>query len=112
MTLAQFTVDPDATVCPITYSCAVAGPRTDICSITDGDTVATFDSSTGNYEFTSIDMASYPAGVYTFTITGTVGAKSVTSTFVMTIVDPCLTTTLSIILPDPFEDKTYILRSS
>ena len=112
VTLAQFTVDPDATVCPITYSCAVAGPRTDICSITDGDTVATFDSSTGNYEFTSIDMANYPAGPYTFTITGSVGAKSVTSTFVMTIIDPCPTTTLTIKQPDPFEDKTYILRSN
>ena len=38
------------------------------------------------------------------TITGSVGAKSVTSTFVMTIVDPCPTTTLMINQPDPFED--------
>lgn len=95
-------MDPDASVCPITYSCAVAGPRTDICSIVDGATVANFDPVTGNYDFTSIDMANYPAGSYTFTITGTVGAKAVSETFVMTLVDPCPTTTLTIIEPDPF----------
>ena len=102
--LAQYVVDPDATVCPITYSCAVDGSRTDICSITDGATVANFDPVTGNYDFTSIDMANYPAGPYTFTITGTVGAKSVTETFVITLVDPCPTTSLTIIDTDPFTD--------
>ena len=65
---------------------------------------------TGNYQFTSIDMANYPAGAYTFTITGTVGAKSVTSTFVMTIVDPCPTTQLTINNPASFTDFTYVLR--
>ncbi len=97
-------VDPTASVCPITYSCSVSGPRTDICSISDGATVASFDSVTGNYEFKSIDMANYPAGAYVFTITGTVGAKSVMETFVMTLVDPCPTTTLTIIQPDSFAD--------
>ena len=59
--------------------------------------MANFDPVTGNYDFKSIDMAKYPVGAYKFMITGTVGAKSVTETFVMTLVDPCLTTTLTII---------------
>ena len=104
VTLAQYVVDPAASVCPISYSCSVSGPRTDICSISGGATVANFDTVTGNYEFKSIDMANYPAGAYTFTITGTVGAKSVIETFVMTLVDPCPTTTLSIKEPNPFVD--------
>ena len=104
-------MDPPAAVCPITYSCSVSGPRTDICSILDGATVANFDPVTGNYDFQSVDMANYPAGAYTFTIKGTVGAKSVTETFVMTLVDPCPTTTLTINQPDPFTDKTYVLRA-
>ena len=91
-TLSQFVVDPIASICPITYSCAVAGSRTDICSITESDTAATFDSTTGDYTFTSIDMANYLPGDYVFTITGTVGAKSVTSEWTMTLVDPCPTT--------------------
>ena len=57
-------------------------------------------------------MANYPTGAYTFTITGTVGAKSVTETFVMTLVDPCPGTTLTIKQPDPFADKTYVLRAA
>ena len=40
------------------------------------------------------------------------GTKSATATFVMTLVDPCLTTQLTIIDPDPFEDQTYILRAA
>ena len=108
--LDQYIVDPDASVCPITYSCEVTGPRTDICSITDGDTVATFDSITGDYTFTSYDMANYPPGAYTFTITGTVGAKSVTATFVMTLVDPCPNVALTINKPATFVDGNFILR--
>ena len=112
VTLTQYVVDPAASVCPITYSCSVSGPRSDICSISDGATAANFDPVTGNYDFESIDMANYPAGAYTFTITGTVGAKSVTKTFVMTLVDPCPSTTLTIKQPDPFADKTYVLRAA
>ena len=49
-------------------------------------------------------MANYKPGEYTFEITGIVGTKSATSTFVMTLVDPCPTTALTIIDPDPFTD--------
>ena len=70
-----------------------------------------FDPITGNYEFYSIEMANYEPGSYTFEITGTVGTKSATATFVMTLVDPCPTTVLTITQPDPFSDQTYILRA-
>mgnify|MGYP000911651394 FL=1 len=88
------------------------GARLDLCDKSDGDTHGVFDPITGNYEFYSIDMANYLPGSYTFEITGTVGTKSATATFVMTLVDPCPTTLLTINQPDPFEDQTYILRAT
>ena len=110
----QWSVSPPYSTdytCPIVYSCMVTMSPTgvDICSIIAGVSSAQFDPS-GTYVFTSYDMVTYPPGDYTFEITGTVGTKSATSTFVMTLVDPCLTTALSIIDPDPFTDQTYILR--
>ena len=75
-----------------------------MCSKTDGSTNGIFDIATGSYQFYSIDMANYLPGAYTFKITGTVGNKSASATFVMTLVDPCPTTTLTIIQPDPFAD--------
>ena len=94
-TMTPFVVSPP--ICSFTYTCSVtAGSRLDLCAIADGSTHGVFDPITGNYQFYSIDMAKYPAGVYTFTIKGTVGSKSVTETFVMTLVDPCPTTTLTI----------------
>ena len=95
-TLNDFIVEPP--VCPFVYTCAMtAGSRMDLCAINDGDTSAVFDQLTGNYEFYSIDKANYLPGQYTFEITGTVGTKSAKATFVMTLVDPCPTTTLTII---------------
>ena len=81
-----------------------SGSRTDLCSQNDGSTHGVFDQIRGNYEFYSIDMANYLPGSYTFEITGTVGTKSATATFVMTLVDPCPTTLLTITQPDPFID--------
>ena len=104
-TLTPFIVEPP--VCTFAYSCVMtAGPAgmPDLCALTDGDSHGVFDPITGNYEFYSIDMANYVPGQYTFEITGTVGDKSATSTFVMTLVDPCSTTVLTIIDPDPFAD--------
>ena len=108
-TLTPFIVEPP--VCTFTYSCVMtSGPGgvPDLCALTDGDSHGVFDPITGNYEFYSIDMATYIPGSYTFEITGTVGNKSASATFVMTLVDPCPTTVLTI--NDPFEDKTYNLR--
>lgn len=89
--LKPFVVEPP--VCDFVYSCAVTiGSRTDLCSISDGDTHGVFDPITGDYIFYSIDMANYLPGKYTFEITGTVGTKSASTTFEMTLVDPCPTT--------------------
>ena len=108
-TLKPYVVEPP--VCVFVYSCAVtAGARTDLCSINDGTTQGVFDPITGNYEFYSIDMANYTPGSYTFTITGTVGTKSATATFVMKLVNPCPTTLLTVNNPAPFVTQTYILR--
>ena len=110
-TMTPFVVSPP--ICSFTYSCSVtAGSRLDLCAIADGSTHGVFDHITGNYQFYSIDMTNYLPGQYTFEITGTVGTKSASATFVMTLVDPCPTTTLTIIQPDPFADKTYILRAA
>ena len=87
-----------------------AGARLDLCAITNGSTHGVFSEITGNYEFYSTDMANFPAGDYTFKITGTVGTKSAYITFVMTLVDPCPTTQLTI--NNPFVDQTYTLRDA
>ncbi len=101
--LKPFVVSPP--ICLFTYSCSVTtGSTQDLCAISDGSTHGVFDPITGNYQFYSIDMVKYKPGQYTFEITGTVGTKSASATFVMTLVDPCPTTTLTIIQPDPFAD--------
>ena len=102
-TLSPFVVEPP--VCTFVYSCAMtSGLRTDLCSLSDVSTHGVFDPITGNFEFYSIDMANYLPGAYTFEITGTVGTKSATATFVMTLIDPCPTTILTITNPDTFSD--------
>ena len=104
----QWSVSPPYSTdytCPIVYSCMVTMSPTgvDICSIVAGVSSAQFDDS-GTYFFTSYDMVTYKPGYYTFEITGTVGSKSASETFVATLVDPCPTTALTIINPDPFTD--------
>lgn len=89
-----------------------SGDHTDLCAISDGSTHGVFSKVTGNYEFYSIDMPNFKPGAYTFEITGTVGTKSASATFVMTLVDPCPTTTLTINNPVPFIKETYILRDA
>ena len=38
--------------CDFTYSCAmISGPRLDLCNIVDGTTVASFDTTSGDYYF-------------------------------------------------------------
>ena len=112
MILDQFVVDPDASVCPITYSCSVSGPNTNICDTSAADGAAIFDTTTGGYTFETLDLVTYPEGDYVFTITGKVGLKEVSSTFTMTVVDPCPTTTLTINNPVPFMTGEYVLRDN
>jgi len=96
-------------ICTPVYSCnMVSGPSLDLCAKADGTTQGVFSVITGNYEFYSTDMAKYPPGDYTFEITATLGSISKKITFVMTLVDPCPTTTLTI--NSPFVPKLYTLR--
>ena len=95
-TMNPFTVQPAA--CAVTYSCALlaGSPRTDICSITDGSTVGTFDPTTGNFQFQSINPSGYPIGIYQFEITGTVGDKSDVIVVDVEFVDTCFGSVLTI----------------
>ena len=90
-TSTKFVVYPP--ICTITYSCTmISGPRTDICNKIDGTTAATFNSSTGDYTFESIDDLSslnYPPGSYVFQLTGNVGTVSRSATWTMTTKYTC-----------------------
>ena len=75
-------------------------------------------TSTGDFEFytTELDVAGtnggYQPGAYTVTITATSGNLNVDTTFTLTLMNPCLSATLSIntlIFSGTF---TYYLRSS
>ena len=57
-----FTVSP--TFCTITYSCEmVVGPTGyDLCNFTGGTTMASFDSTSGDYSFTSNDYETFGFG--------------------------------------------------
>ena len=70
-TLTPFTINPIECQSYITYSCSNTGPRTDMCSVVVQDSEGIFDSETGGYEFYTVDKVTFPIGVYTFTITGT-----------------------------------------
>lgn len=77
----------------LVFSCAnTNGPTgfNDLCA------AGNFDTSSGNFSFETIDKATYPPGIYTFVITGTVGSGSDSVTISVTIIDPCLTTQLSL----------------
>ena len=92
----------------IVYSCEViSGSRTDLCSVSDSatSTSGSFDPVTGNYSFKTYDLQSFPAGSYTFRITGTADILSTSQTFIMTLVDPCPTSTLTLIEPSLFTDQ-------
>ena len=80
-----------------------------MCSIKDDLSKGIIDPKTGRYEFETSDIAKYYPGQYTFEITGSIGSKSVSITFVLTLVDPCPDVMLHINEPDPFQNKTYIL---
>ena len=85
------------------------GPRLDICDVNEVLTQAAFDPVTGRYTFQSTDMASYPAGIYTLQITGTVDLESASQIIEVELVDPCPTAALTL-LPTPFVDESYTLR--
>jgi hypothetical protein len=72
----------------------------------------TFDSATGEYTFSSEDMETYSPGDYKIRITGTVvegDSISDSIDFVMTLVDPCPTASLTL-KQSPFSDAVHYLR--
>ena len=93
----------------INYSCeVVSGSRADLCSINEGSTLGEFDSLTGTYKFSSVDMKDIPAGEYTFKITGSVGTDGILSThttFKITLADPCPLASLTL-KESPFADQS------
>ena len=103
--LDPFIVEPPECGPVTVYTCHITmGSRTDLCSIDDGSTTAIFDSTTGNYQFSSTDMANYLPGTYVYKITGTIGSTSAYNSFSMTLVNPCPDSTLSL-LPSPFVNQ-------
>ena len=111
-TLNAFTLDPPSCGPITTYTCSViSGKRTDLCSISDGSTSGVFTRSTGKYEFSSTDMLNFEPGNYAFEISATIGSKSASRTFSMTLVDPCPEAVLTL-LPSPFEDTVAWRREA
>ena len=69
----------------------------DLCNFKDtAGSFGSFNSQTGNYQFSSTDSIRYPPGVYTFIVYGAVGRAQTKTTFTMTLVAPnnCTTTTV------------------
>ena len=109
-TFAATPFDVVPSICTVTYSCSILnGPFAGPCAFVSGTTVATFDSSTGNFSFSSIDTANYSPGLYSFEITGTVGTKSDKVIISVELIGPCSTAEITL-LPSPVSDDTYILR--
>ena len=102
--------------CPIVYTCnnimsPIMPSVVDMCSVSQLDTKAQFDS-VGIYTLNTIDIALCPPGEYIFEITGAIGLQTASTTFVATLINPCLTTPLTINDPDPFNDYIYKLQDA
>ena len=72
---APFTITPSN--CVTVFSCAiVSSPPSSInlCAVSNGLSISTFDTTNGNYSFTSRDFVTYKPGTYTFQITITIEA--------------------------------------
>ena len=67
---------------------------------------ASFDPATLSYTISTIDADDFVPGVYTFEITGTSEHDTQTTTFTLTLINPCFTSTLvldpsSTVFPSP-----------
>ena len=98
--MVPFVVNPSG-FCTVTYSCGMlSGARLDLCNLIDPAVTVSFDSSTGDYQFSCSDMTVVTPGPYVFEITGTVGTNVETIQFTLTLVDPCLDPTfISLVTP-------------
>ena len=88
----------------------IDSPNAELCTLIGLDTVANFNSVSGDYTLSSQNIALVPEGTYSFIITATVGvpglSKEVQIPFTAIITSPCPTTPLNIVEPDPFPDLT------
>lgn len=87
----------------------------DIPDVTTFDGVIDGDSSDGTWSFQSLDLYKYPIGTYTLTIQGVTGINSfqtTTSTFELTLVNPCLGAELFLKDPQPLTNMLYTVRDA
>jgi hypothetical protein len=82
---------------------------TDLCEITEGSTVAKFESTTGKYSLSTEDVTGVPQGSYQFEIVAEVGSKKFTSTYTVEFKNPCTEFPIQLVEPTPFEDYTHYL---
>ena len=76
----------------MTAAPVVVGTLPNLCNFADGTNSGTFEPTTGDYSFEFTDYLTYPPGVYTFTITASVGTgptETTQVTFDMTLVGQC-----------------------
>ena len=90
--------------CPITFTCTFTrtGYSFPKCPPpTDANTSVSSLSSAGVFSFNTIDKVTYPPGTYRITVSGKAGNLSKSTATNIVLVDPCPTTTLSFINPEP-----------
>ena len=94
--MVDFVITP--TACSKTYTCTNAGAHGDLCAMSTGTTVGSFDNSSLIWSFSSTDTSSVPEGTYIIKITCTAGTASdviVDHDFTFTLTNPCPTATLA-----------------
>ena len=80
------------------------------CELDLDGTTTTYDPATGSFSLTSNNKSTLPVGFYQLTVTALAGIVTNDVTKIIQVVDPCLTTPLTIVDPDHFKSKlTYYL---
>lgn len=99
------------TICQITYECSIFFTESNFasCNFIDGETVMSFDTSTGALLLETSDMATYASGATMFQIVGSVGNESGTYNIIISLIDPCDGTPLSFTTL-PFDDFVYYIE--
>ena len=107
--MERFSTNPD--ICTVEYSCTtISGPDgfSDLCS------GGAFNAETREFSFTTDDRVAYPPGVYEIEVTGFVDGEqedtTATEIITVTIVDPCVTTPLTLSPNPPVSNVEYTLR--
>lgn len=107
-----FAVEPP--ICDLLYACETIltpGQSADICSISDGNSDASFDQVSGAYKFQTADKVKYPPGSYQLKITGSLVDKSDAIVIELFLIDPCPTIEMAL-TQSPFVDTSYVLRDA